>query len=259
MKRRIWCVLVLWPAASASAVDRWEDSLDGGPNSRAAIAPGQRQAERDLQGTPANTDQDWVAFAEVSRHSYEARTTGGPGWAAPPVLGGAQLDRVTSTGVVLTAGTGDGAQLTKGNTVRWIAAPAPTQQDFLRIMGEGTTNQGPQPYVLELFDTTYAVPRWNNSGSQVTVFVIQNNTASAVTGSIFFYRANGTLVHTQPLVLPPDGLQVFNTAGIGALAGESGAARIAHLGGVGALSGKAVALEPATGFTFDTAIVPVPQ
>jgi hypothetical protein len=259
MKRWIGCALLLWPVASASAVDRWEDPFDGGFNTRASIAPGQQQTNRDLEGAPGNTDQDWLAYAEISRHSYEARVTGGPGWAAPPVLGGAVIDRVSSAGVVLTAGSGDGFRLTKGYAVRWIAAAAPTQQEFLRVMGESSTTQGPAPYVLELFDTTYSVPRWNNSGSQVTVFVIHNNTASAVAGSIFFYRANGTLLHTQALALPPDGLQVFNTSGIGALAGESGAARIAHLGGVGALSGKAVAVEPATGFTFDTAMVPIEQ
>jgi hypothetical protein len=43
------------------------------------------------------------------------------------------------------------------------------------------------------------------------------------------------------------------------LAGQSGAAEIAQMGGYGALTGKAVALEPATGFTFDTSIVALPR
>jgi hypothetical protein len=33
--------------------------------------------------------------------------------------------------------------------------------------------------------------------------------------------------------------------------------QIAHVGGYGALSGKAVSLEPSTGFTFDTAMTPI--
>jgi hypothetical protein len=50
---------------------------------------------------------------------------------------------------------------------------------------------------------------------------------------------------------------VFDTSSIPTLAGESGSARVAHFGGVGALAGKAVALEPSTGFTFDTALAPL--
>ena len=38
-----------------------------------------------------------------------------------------------------------------------------------------------------------------------------------------------------------------------------GSAAIAHLGSYGALSGKAVALEPATGFSFDTPLTPIPH
>ena len=57
--------------------------------------------------------------------------------------------------------------------------------------------------------------------------------------------------------VPPRGLQVLPVASIGELAGLSGSAAVAHLGGYAALTGKAVALEPATGFTFDTTIAPL--
>jgi hypothetical protein len=59
--------------------------------------------------------------------------------------------------------------------------------------------------------------------------------------------------------VPQFGVQVIQTASNPALSGGSGSALIAQLGGYGALAGKAVALEPATGFTFDTAITPVPR
>jgi hypothetical protein len=64
---------------------------------------------------------------------------------------------------------------------------------------------------------------------------------------------------SEPLSVPRNGVQVVQGGGIGALAGQSGSAAIVHTGGYGALAGKAVALEPATGFTFDTLIVPVPR
>ena len=61
----------------------------------------------------------------------------------------------------------------------------------------------------------------------------------------------------QPLSLAAHGLQVVSTAGIPALAGASGSAAIAHDGTYGALAGKAVSLDPSTGFTFDTLIAPI--
>jgi hypothetical protein len=57
--------------------------------------------------------------------------------------------------------------------------------------------------------------------------------------------------------VPQHGLQVIQTASVAGLAGQSGSAQIAQMGGYAALVGKAVALEPGTGFTFDTAIVPM--
>jgi hypothetical protein len=65
-------------------------------------------------------------------------------------------------------------------------------------------------------------------------------------------------VHTEPLGVSANALQIFNTASIPALAGISGHALVAHDGGYGALAGKAVALEAATGFSFDTALTPKP-
>jgi hypothetical protein len=54
-------------------------------------------------------------------------------------------------------------------------------------------------------------------------------------------------------------VQVIPTGSVAALVGRSGSAQIAQLGGYAALAGKAVALEPATGFTFDTPVMPVPR
>ena len=77
-----------------------------------------------------------------------------------------------------------------------------------------------------------------------------------MTGVIqFFPAAGGAPIHLQAFTLPPRGLLVLNTSTLPALAGGSGSALVAHDGGYGALAGKAVALEPGTGFTFDTPIV----
>jgi len=49
---------------------------------------------------------------------------------------------------------------------------------------------------------------------------------------------------------------VLNTSTLPALQGQAGAITISHDGRYGALQGKAVAVEPATGFTFDTPLEP---
>ena len=53
-------------------------------------------------------------------------------------------------------------------------------------------------------------------------------------------------------------MAVLNTAAIPGAAGVSGSITIAHDGGYGALAGKALALEPATGFSFDSPMLPRP-
>jgi hypothetical protein len=76
---------------------------------------------------------------------------------------------------------------------------------------------------------------------------------------ISFYNAAGTLIDTQGAPLAPNAPYVFNTASVSTLVGQSGFARVAHTAGYGGLSGKAVALEPSTGFTFDTVLTPIVQ
>ena len=50
-----------------------------------------------------------------------------------------------------------------------------------------------------------------------------------------------------------------NTSELPFAAGMAGSITVTHTGRYGDLSGKAVALEPATGFTFDTPLTPVPR
>ena len=52
---------------------------------------------------------------------------------------------------------------------------------------------------------------------------------------------------------------MLNTATVAGVAGQGGSVTIAHDGGYGALAGKAVALEPATGFSFDSPMSPKPR
>jgi hypothetical protein len=262
------CALaVVLAAIPGRSADRWDSGTlndDDGPVNNPNELPHGASQIHDLQATGSPPDEDWLQVRVRSRRSYEVRVSGISGvyWSAldgPACLAGfcARLERVDSAGTVL-----QGAIMLEGSsravTVRWIASA--TGGAFLRAMGPSGTALGTSDeYEVEFFDTTYAVPRFNNSSSQTTVLIVQNLRATTVLGNIDFYNAAGTLLHVAPLVLDAGATAVLNTAGLPALAGQSGSVLIAHGGGWGALAGKAVALEPATGFTFDTPLVSVPR
>jgi hypothetical protein len=255
--------------SAASADDKWE--LGGGgqcANDDTNVTcnelwPGVRQTH-DLQGLAAAPDQDWMLVESKAGRSYEVRLTSANLALNSPVCTTAcvPMDRVNAAGAVQTAGVApNGAGPANGGTgtslvARWMATA--DQRDWIRVRGDQVaTLTANDQYDIELLDTTYFVPRWNQSGSQTTVFLVQNTSPAAVTGNIRFYDTAGALLHTEPLTVPRNGLRVFPVGSVPALVGQGGSAAIVHTGGFGALAGKAVALEPSTGFTFDTLIVPM--
>jgi hypothetical protein len=261
----LWALATLLTATPARPHDRWDlgtlnnDDSSSTPNE---VPHGASQVH-DLEATGSPADQDWFNVRVRDRHSYEARVSGVSGVVfssldGPPCVAGfcASLERVNAVGAVLQS-----AVMLEGGThavaLRWIASA--TGGALLRVTGNGMAMGTWDAYELEFFDTTYAVPRFNNSASQTTVLIVQNLRASTVLGNIDFYNAAGTLLHAEPLVLNARATVVLNTAGLPALAGQSGSVLVAHGGGWGALAGKAVALEPATGFTFDTPLVSAPR
>lgn len=122
----------------------------------------------------------------------------------------------------------------------------------------GTSCTGQDRYRVRLYETTYTVPRFNNSGTQSTVLFAQNATDRSCSVTMYFFDATGALLFATPAsTIGPRVLIVLNTASI--VADRSGSARIAHTCGYGGLMGKAVSLEPATGFTFDTPLLHRPN
>jgi hypothetical protein len=219
----------------------------------------------DLESHPTGPDIDWMVVESKAERSYEADVRGGNVVYAYDLASCGFCNlvrRVDASGTVLTEGVAVDGKHPFGNTavhvvVRWIATA--TQREFIRVGGDTiSAYTANDRYEIVLRDTTLAVPRWNNFRDQMTVLLISNQSAGPVKGSIFFYDAGGELLHTEPLDVPLHGLQVLRTEDIGALAGSSGSAAIAHDGGYGALAGKAVSLEPATGFAFDTPMTYVP-
>lgn len=251
---------------SALSADRWEGGTISGDDDNSTfnvLRHGLRQANHDVEPIAGTPDQDWYRVKVQRNHSYEVRASSGTAPWEISVGADAQLDRVDSAGVVLTNGLpGDDdpaalGQYATGHTIRWIAPADATE--FLRVCGCSPFVTAEYNYDIEMFDTTYSVARWNNSATQVTVFLLRNTSTTPVIGNVIFYNEAGTLIYTHPFNIAGNGLLTLITATIGALAGQGGSAAIPNFGGYGVLSGKAVSVETATGFSFDTPIQPFPR
>jgi hypothetical protein len=136
-------------------------------------------------------------------------------------------------------------------------APVPS---WIRVKGAacGTSCTFTARYRARFLETTYSVPRFNNSGTQATVLIAQNATDRLCDLFFYFFDESGALiVESAGIELAPRALAVLSAAAFAPNA--SGSIRVAHTCGYGGLSGKAVSVESATGFTFDTPFVPRPR
>ena len=82
------------------------------------------------------------------------------------------------------------------------------------------------------------------------MLLVQNPGAATVTGNVWFWQLDGTLAASQPLSLAAHAQLALDTSTI--VPGASGSITVTHDGPYAGLTGKTVALEPVTGFSFDT-------
>jgi glucose/arabinose dehydrogenase len=189
-------------------------------------------------------------LAQAPRSSYEVVLDEASGDAVP----GLRLERLVAsfTAVIqssLPVGTGSARSL------RWANSTIATINDqWIRVDSPscGTACGPDDVYRLRAYETTGRIARFNNSGSQVTVVILQNNSAETVAGTMLFWGANGTETWSVPFTLAPHATSALQSASILELQGESGSMTVMHNAPYGLLVGKSVALEPATGFSFDS-------
>jgi hypothetical protein len=122
----------------------------------------------------------------------------------------------------------------------------------IRSLGCGSDCGADDVYRVRAYETTVRVPRFNLSGGQVTVILVQNTTAAAVSGTAYYWSNSGALLASQSFDLNPRGLSALALSGIPALAGQSGSVTITHTGPYGAVTGKGVAADTVTGATYDS-------
>jgi hypothetical protein len=209
----------------------------------------------DLHAVGTFIDEDWYVVASGRFSSYQVVIDGTTGDLR---LAEADLQLIDTVGVGVQASaalTDFGGSL----SLVWRNLNASVIPQFVRVQGAacGTACTTDDRYRVRFYDTTYAIPRFNNSGTQSTVLVVQNVTDSSCDVTFIFQSATGGLLSFVNRPLAARGLEVFATPSL--VPNQSGSVRVAHTCGYGGLSGKAVSVEPATGFTFDTEMVHRPH
>jgi hypothetical protein len=202
-------------------------------------------------------DVDFYSVYGSPYRSYEALIVGTTGDLNNGGAPDFQFDRVDFAQTVLQTFT-QVSPLTYSRAIAW-------QQlldggiSYLRVRGAGcgTACTADDQYTLRFRETTYSIPRFNNTGLQVTTVLIQNTSTVPVAGRVWYFDVTGVSIGSHSFNLPAQAITVMPTTQT--VPNQSGTILVSHTGHYGALSGKAVALEPSTGFTFDTTMVPVPE
>lgn len=216
----------------------------------------------DLAAQTGVSDEDWYVIETRPYSSYEV------------IVGSTSGDLNLSNDVARLDSSGTsvlqfGEDIGFSYLTRWQNTTGTAQRNYIRV-GPGqscTVGCGPDDvYDIRMRETTFSIPRFNNAGGQVTVLIVQNPThytnfpfpptLRPIAVTAWFWSPTGTLLGSQNFSLAAKASFVINTSTIPGVAGQSGTITVSHDGGYGDLTGKTVALDPATGFSFDTPMIP---
>jgi choice-of-anchor B domain-containing protein len=190
-------------------------------------------------------------MAQRDRASYEVVVDAATGGVSPVVLERLSPDQATVLQPGAATGTGSATAL------RWENRGATANDQWIRVRSGGCTSTcgAGEGYRVRAYETTLSLPRFVASGGQTTVVILHNPTARAVAGHVDFWDAGGAPLGAHAFTLDPRASAVVDASSVAGVAGASGSASITHDAGYGELRAKAIALEPATGFAFDTPAV----
>jgi choice-of-anchor B domain-containing protein len=192
---------------------------------------------------------------QSAKASYEVMVDGMSGDVSPVLLERLAADQST----VLQSGVLSGA----GGSValRWENRGPDVVDQWIRVRSTGcASNCGVDAtYRVRAYETTESLARFASSASQTTVLMLQNRGAAALSGHIDFWAPTGAPLGTQAFSLQPQASLTLDVASVSGMAGQSGSATVSHDGAYDDLAGKLVAVEPSTGFSFDTPLLPRPR
>jgi hypothetical protein len=195
-------------------------------------------------------DVDFYRLAQPPLTSWEVQVDGVSGDVAPGlVLERLAADNATVLQTATAVGAGGAVSVRFENR---LAAQVVSQHLRVRSGGCGSDCGRDDVYRVRVAETTARLARFNNNLGQVTILLLQNRTAVPVQASVDFWDEAGGRLATRSAALPPFGVLVLDTSTIAALAMASGSVTVTNDAPYGGLAGKAVALEPGTGFTFDS-------
>jgi hypothetical protein len=261
MRRKIgsWLVLGLLSAGPTSATDYWDATLS---NDNSAFSTFNEMVhgvsqQHDLEANPGPVaDEDWYYMYDAPGSSYEVVLDSAPAEVNPGTNSLVRVDSDGATVIQAAEGASVGSLVPRARALRWQNTNATFTLNFLRVgsVDCATSCGASAQYHIRFHDTTVAVPRFNNGGSQLTVLIVQNSSSFTrnIAGTVYFWSTTGALLGTSTFSLPAKAALVLNTSGVPGVGGQGGTITIAHDGGYGGLTVKSVALEPSTGFSFDT-------
>lgn len=213
--------------------------LAHGTRRRGSLPPGETAEERFAVRVPKHSSFEVM----VDEASGDYAGAGGP-----LLLERRAADTTTVLQIGAPVGTGS------ARVLRWQNTTAEEQRQLVRVGSRGcATGCGPDDtYRLRAWDTTATLARFNTTGGQQALVIVQNPGAAAASGTLWFWDAAGALLGARPLLLPAHGTIVVNVATF--LPGRSGGVTLTHDAGYSGLTAKAIALEPASGLSFDTVL-----
>jgi hypothetical protein len=240
-------------AVPVFAIDVWDQATedDNTTGTDNGLTHGSEQLH-DLGAEAAVADQDWFIFSNAARSSYEVLIDGTSG---DMNLTGGDVARMSDSVTVVQ----NSVQLSGYSAaLRWQNATGTPETNWIRVSGAScsTTCSNNDQYRIRMYETTYSIPRFNNSASQITVVLVTSVVTFSCSAQFNFFDATGTFLGSTSNTFSPRETFVLNSSTLGFAAGASGSISVSHTCGYSGLTGKAVALEPSTGFTFDTAMIP---
>lgn len=240
-------------AVASGGVGRIADD-DGASLSLAALDRGQT-VRASLEAAPGPAaDVDLYALESAPFSSYEITVDGASGDVgdAGPSVELVSADLGTAVPSV-ASGVGHARAL------RTLNDTAAARLDYVRVRSlDCTTDCGADDtYRVRVRETTLRAARFNESGGQRSVLILQNRGEAPVKALASWWRADGTRLAGAEVVLAPRGTALVATPA--AAASASGSITVAHDGALGAVVGKAVSLDQATGLAFDTPLEPRPR
>jgi hypothetical protein len=266
MRTAFWTVALaalLHGGAPAVRADVWDAGTDNDNSSTSdnEMVNGLDQVH-DMAAQQGGTveDVDWFPFRPFCRNSYEILLDGITGAVGNVNTGSPALDLLASDGTTLLYGSQPVSSLGIARRLIYACVGADTEITYyVRVSHPdcGLSCASTDQYHIHFRDTTALIPRFNNSATQVSVLVLQNSSSATVSVNAEGYDTTGTMIGGVQVSLTANQVAVVNlsTANSGSLAGKSGGLKIINTAPYGALAGKVVAVEPATGFTFDTPLV----